>query len=827
MSPFFADLAFAARTLRKHPAFAITAVTTLALGIGSTAAIFSVVNAVLLRPLPYDEPDRLVHVWHDLRNRNVTRFPWAPADFHDLRTYATAFEEVAALTTGRQVIVNDPPTGDAELVRTGNATPNLFRMLGTRIVHGRDFTAADGVPPPPAESDDQPQTAPLPPPKTILSYEFWQRRFGSDSRVIGAVASLGQRRIEVVGVLEPGFEVLFPPGINIERTPDLWTPMRINFAAGSRVNVAQRVIGRLRDGVSIEQAQEQVETLAAELRRQFPIKQTAGFHLRLEPMHQDLVADVRPVILTLMGAVAFVMLIACSNVANLLLVRAARRERELAVRAALGGSRLRLFRQLLIESLLLAVLAAAAGVLLARGGIHLLLALGPENVPRINNVTIDPHVLLFTAAAAASSVMVFGLAPALRASRPDVMDLLRRSGRSANLASATWLRNAVVVFEVALALVLLVGSGLMLRSFVALQRVQPGYDPNGVLTFFLPNIPIPDEQARRAFVRDVKARLQALPDVIGVTGASPLPLEPREGLVRYGPEEALIDQSKFGQATMHIVQPGYFEVMRTRMVEGRTLTEGDSRQDIRVLVIDQILAAKMFRGESAVGKILLARLRTAEPERFEIVGVVEHQRHGSLSRDGREALYVAEGYMFHGAANRWAIRTAGDPLALASSVRRTVAAVNPQVGVLDVQPMLTFVERAQAQTKFALVLIGIFAGIALVLAAVGLYSVLSTAVRQRTAEIGVRMAFGAKHSRIFQMVVLQGLKLSATGMAFGIPPALVLTTLIQSLLVGIEPTDPATFGAIVLFFLAVSVVACALPALRAARLDPMSALRED
>jgi predicted permease len=826
MRAFLSDVTFAARTFRKRPAFAITAIATLALGIASTAAIFSVVNAVLLTPLPYDEPARLVHVWHDLRNRDVKRFPWAPADFHDLRTQATMFDGVAALTTGRQVIVNDGFQGDAEQIRTGFVTPNFFRLLGARVVIGTDFTEADGIPlpPPPAA----PQTAPPPPPRRVIaSHEYWQRRFGANPSVVGTVVSLGDQRIELVGVLEPGFEILFPPDVNIERAPDVWSPMRVDFAAGSRVNVAQRVIGRLKPGVSIAQAQEDVDRIAADLRERFAIKKTAGFQLRVEPMHQDLVASVKPVILTLMGAVSFVMLIACANVANLLLVRAAAREKELAVRAALGGSRLRLIRQLLVESVLLAAIAAGAGVVLAMFGVELLLAFGPENLPRISHVRIDPNVVMFTALAALASAVIFGLVPALRASRPDVMDLLRRAGRTTNLSSGSWLRNAVVVLEVALAFVLLVGSGLMIRSFVALQRAQPGYDPNGVLTFLLPNLRLPDEPSRQAFVRDVRSRLAALPGVTGVTAATPLPLDPRENSARYGTEEALTDPTKFGQATLHIVQPGYFEAMRTRIIEGREFAEEDNRPGVRVMVIDRILAARAFPDQSAVGRTLLARINTPEPERFQIIGVVEHQRHGLLARDGREAMFATDGYFGFGAANRWAVRTSGDPAAIAGAVRSTIGAVDRRVGVIDVQPMLAFVERAQAQTKFALVLIGVFAVIALVLAGVGLYSVLSTTVRQRTAEIGVRMAFGAEHARIFRMMVVQGLKLSAAGLAFGICAALALTNVIRSMLVGVEATDPATYAAMIVGFLVIAAIACAVPSLRAARLDPMVALRDE
>jgi putative ABC transport system permease protein len=407
------------------------------------------------------------------------------------------------------------------------------------------------------------------------------------------------------------------------------------------------------------------------------------------------------------------------------------------------------------------------------------------------------------------------------------MDLLRRSGRTGGLGAGARVLNAVVVVEVALSFVLLVGSGLMIRSFVALQRASPGYDPNHVLTFFVPNLRMPAAEARQAFVRDLRARLLALPGVEAVAAATPLPLDGRDGLARWGTEEALVDPTRFQQSTVHYVLPGYFEAMKTRVIEGRVFTEADNHPESRLIVIDRILAAKAFPGRSALGRTLLARVRTPEPERFQVIGVVDHQRHASLAADGREALFLADAYGFYGAANRWVVRTAGEPLALAPRISGEVSAVNPRVGVIEIQPMLALVEAARAQTRFALVLIAIFAGVAVVLASVGLYSVLSSVVRQRTAEIGVRMAFGAGQGGIFRMMVGLGLRLSAFGLLGGVAAAFVLTGAIRSMLVGVEPTDPVTFGAMAAGFLVIAVVACGVPALRAARLDPMVALREE
>jgi len=534
---------------------------------------------------------------------------------------------------------------------------------------------------------------------------------------------------------------------------------------------------------------------------------------------------VRPLILALMGAVTFVLLIACANVANLLLVRAAARERELAVRAALGGTRWRIVRQLLTESLILAALSIALGLLFAWGGVRVLIMLGPENLPRLAHVTVDPRVVTFAAIAGAVSIVVFGLIPAIRASRPDVMDLLRRAGRTGGLASGNWLRSAVVTAEVALSFVLLVGCGLMIRSFVALQRAEPGYDVSNVLTFSTPNLRLPNAAARQSFMRNMRERLRAIPGVIDATAASPLPLDGRDANARWGTEEALTDPSKFQQATVHTVVPGYFSAMRTRVIEGREFTEADNQPGARLIIIDRVLAGKAFPGQSAVGKTLIARISTPEPQRYEVIGVVDHQRHFNPARDGREGMFVPD--IQHGAANRWAVRTSGDPMQIAAAARALVSELNPRTGAIEVQPMAAFLAKAQAQTKFALVLIGIFAGVALALAAVGLYSVLSTTVRQRTAEIGVRMAFGAGHASIFNMMVGQGLRLSAAGVGLGIIAALLMTGAMQSMLVGVGPSDPATFIVMTIGFLVIAAVACGLPALRASRLDPMVALRDE
>jgi|SRR5687767_1695621 len=828
------DLSYAIRSLLKSPGFALTAIFTIALGIGASTAIFSVVNAVLLRPLPYREADRLVLLWADLRARNVKDFPISPGDLPDIREGGTLFEGFAGVGTFRQPLTEE--NVEPEQVRVAGVTPNIFSLLGVPVQLGRSFVEEDGTPnvrvqqpapgaAPPADFVPPPEL----PENVILSDAFWRRRYGADKDIIGKTINLGGGMAHVVGVLAPGAELLFPPKVNVERYPDIWQAMRLDMANTPRTSVFLRIIGRLKPDVSLEQAQTQMDLVSADIQQRFPTKKTADVWFRLEPMGRDLVADVKPALLALMGAVVFVLLIACANVANLLLVRASWRERELALRAALGGSWWRLVRQMLAESMVLAAAGAVLGIGLAQLGIKLLVRLQPPNLPRLDTVGMDPMVLGYTAVATIIAALLFGLVPALRASRPDAMDVLRAGSRSLARASGRRLRNAVVMAEVALSFILLVGSGLMIRSFLALQRTDPGYDPGGVLTFQV-NPRVRGDTARAAFMQTMQERLRAIPGVEAVTAANPLPLDGQFGTARWGTEDAAADPSRFQQANVHFVLPGYFEAMRAKLLAGRTFTEADNRPDAKVVIIDQRLAAKAFPNQpvqAVVGKRLLFRPRTPEPELFEVIGVVQNQRHVSLTADGPEAGFFTDGYMGWGVAGRWALRTAGDPNRLVPAMRQAVKDLDPLLAISEVQPMSVLVDRAKGPTRFALVLIGVFAFIAVVLATVGLYGVLSSVVKQRTSEIGVRMALGAQKSNIFQLVIGHGLLLSGAGILVGAAGALALTRVMTSMLVGVRPTDPVTFGAIGVLFVAIAAIASWLPARRAAGLDPTVALREE
>ncbi len=566
MDQFLKDLAFGIRTLRRNPGFTITAIVTLALGIGASTAIFSVVNAVLLRPLPYAQPDQLVLLTADLTKRNVRDFLLSAGDFDDERRTTKQLSGLTGIASGAVSLLSDD--GTPEPVPTAFVTPDFFRVLGLHLTSGRDFQSSDGELPQLPTLPLAPGAAPpvFPPNVTILGYEFWKRRYGGDPKIVGTVIkSTGGGSFQVVGIAPPHVELLFPTNFGVERYPGMFVASRLDYST-PRGNVQLRGIGRLKPGATIAAARGELDALNLEIDSRFPNRATSGNRMRMEPLHEYLVADVRPAVIALMGGVSFVLLIACANVANLILVRTSRRERELAVRAALGGTRSRLVRQMLAEALVLGAGGALLGLALAQAGIKLLIAIGPASLPRVNDVGLDPFVLIFTIVAGLVAVALFGIVPALRASRPDMMGTLRSSGRSAALGSARALRNGVVIAEVALAFVLLVGSGLMLRSFIAIAHVDPGFDANGVLVFNAQsNFRKPD--AREAYVRTMKEKLAAIPGVIGVTAARGLPLDIDVGRstgARWGTDEVLSDPDKYHQGDLFFVQPGYFEVMKTK-----------------------------------------------------------------------------------------------------------------------------------------------------------------------------------------------------------------------------------------------------------------------
>ena len=822
------DLLFASRTLRRSPVFAIAAAATIALGVGASTAIFSVANAVLLRPLPYRDADRLVVMYMDLRARNNLGMPLSNENYVDIRDGSRgSFEDMAAFVTARQVLPG--ADGSPEQIRLAIVTTNFFRLLGHGIVLGRDFQDADGIPQPQA-SPPQPGAAAAPnaplPIVAILSHEYWQRRYGGDRNVLGQRLPAGPRP-EIVGVLAPGLELLMPPDTNVERRPDIWIANRLTYNDANRHTFGLRPIGRLRPGATLARAQEDVEAVVARIRAENPISRGSGFYARLEPMHKTLVDAVRPAILALMGAVVFLLLIACANVANLLLVRASLHEPEIVMRSALGAGRWRVIRQMLIEAFVLTGIGAIVGVALAWVGIRQLLALAPANIPRADTVAIDPVVLAFTALVALAAAALFALVPAVSAFRVDLVPALSGGGRSAGAGGRGRLfRGAIVVLEVALCFVLLVGSGLMFRSFLELRRVDPGFDPNGLLTFQLLGGRRTTQQQSVAVQQQLEDRLRALPGVVGVTASNPFPLAGGFSTIRWGLEEALTDNTKYQAVDWQVVRPGYFETMRTPLVTGRTFTGADNDPTRNLVVVDTMLAAKAFPLDRAVGKRILIRIRTAEPEWVEIIGVVGHQRATSLADPGREQVYFAERFLGAGAANRWAVRTSGDPARIAGAVRAAVAEVDPQWLIDEMRPMPDLVTRAQSTTRFSLVLIGVFAAMAAVLVGVGLYGVLSTMVRQRTAEIGVRMALGASPNRILRLIMGYGLRLSVAGILIGLASAVALTRGMRSMLVGVGPTDPATYVVMGSVFFAIALVSLWLPARRAAALDPTAALRE-
>lgn len=826
------NLALAARRLGKDPLFTLAAVATLALGIGASTAVFSVTNAVLLRPLPYADPNRLVLVWE--KNARRSGLPFFDADFFDLRSGAqNAFEDFAAINGYLGVLPREDGTPDQ--VRFASVSPNFFRLLGAHIAFGRDFFAADGRPQPPRQPDDPGYDPHLPmrnpearltrrlPTAAILSYEFWQRRYGGNPAIVGR----GLGNAQVVGILAPHFEVLLPPSLGVDRVPDVYTAGRLPY---DRRGAILRVIGRMKAGATLERARLEAHVIASSLRAKY--RTGPGFEIRLEPLHAHLVAQVRPALLALMGAAVFLLLIACTNMANLMLVRASQREREFAVRAALGGTWRQLADQVMTEALLLAGLGTALGAALAWAGIQVLLTIAPPgSLPRLDAVAFDWRVLAFAVGAGVVAAAAFGSAPAWRAGLSSLNCNLRSAGHVTGSLNQR-LNGGIVAAGVALSFVLLTGSGLMFRSFLTLQRVDPGYDPHNLLTFRLQSsrLILSDSTPgqRAALMHQIDSRLRTVPGVRSVTASSLLPLAGTFMAGPWGTDQLQIQQGHFQLADVQLVLPGYFEAMRTRLVEGRSFSEAENNPEHKVAVIDEPLAAKAFPREPAAGKhIFLPGFGSRHWEAMEVVGVVAHQRASSLADLGREQIYLPDGFGGFGVARYWALRTAGNPAKYSEGVRAAIRSIDPHILILDLQPMETLIQQHQAGRRYSLILLGVFATVAVLLASMGLYGVLASLARERTREIGVRMALGAAPVSIFRLIIGHGVCLSLIGIAIGTLAALALTRAMSSMLVGITPTDPVTFAAMALVFLLIAAAACWLPAHSASAVDPAEALRSE
>jgi putative ABC transport system permease protein len=803
MNTLLQDLRYGLRVLAKSPAFTAVAVLVTALGIGANTAIFSVVNAVLLRPLPYTHPEQLVRVLTLDKKRGGTDPDQSYLNFADLRAHNNVFESLAAYSDAGATLTG---AGAPERVFGMDASADLFRVLGVSAQLGRTF----------APEDERPGSAVV-----VISDGAWRRRFGSDPQAVGRQITLGGKPKTIIGVLPADFQFPFS-----DQQPEYFGPY--NPEGGmekQRGAYYLRVIGRLKDGVSVRQAEEEMRADFAALEQQYP-DANDGQGVSLVSAHEDLVGNMRPTLLILLGAVGFVLLVACANVANLQLARASGRGREMAIRMALGAGRRRVVRQLLTESVLLSALGGAAGLVLAAWGVSLITGFVPSDIPRVREAGLDPLVLSFTLAASVVTGVVFGLAPALQSSKVDLNESLKEGGRGTTDGRArSRVRSLLIVSEVALSLVLLVGAGLLIKSFVKLRNTSPGFDPRGVLTadVSLPSVRYPKYEEQARFFQQAVEGASHLPGVESVGAIFPLPYS-ENGInttftIEGRPEPSPGDQPLAGG---RIITPDYIRAMGIPLVKGRTFTEGDTDKAPKVILINETLARKYFPGEDPIGKRLHLGLSSINGE---IVGVVGDVRDRHLDKEASPEYYVPYQQVTIGDMSFVVRAKSGDPSALAQPLRSVVQGLDKDLPLYQVRTMESRVAESVARQRFSMTLLVAFAGLTLALAAVGIFSVMSFLVAQRTHEIGVRVALGARERDIVGMVVRYGMTLALVGIAAGVVGAFALTRLMSGLLYGVSPTDPVTFAAIALLLALVALAACLVPARRATKVDPMVALR--
>jgi putative ABC transport system permease protein len=802
------DIRYGARMLARSPGFTAVAVLTLALGIGANTAIFSVINAVLLRALPYEQADRLVFLteWSE----QVPEMSFSVANLEDVRDRSTVFESLVGYNGTNFILTGQG--AEAERLSGRQVTSGVFATLRKAPLLGRAFTA----------DDDKPGAEPV----AILGEGYWERRFGRDPSVVGRRLVLSGEPFTVVGIMPRTLHGGW-------KTIDVYTPLlRLEDKIGGEKNRGNHpgiyVVARLKPGVSEDRARTEVKAIAARLAEEHP-NSNARASMTLESLHRSYVGDLRPALMLLLGAVAFVLLIACGNVANLLLARAAARQKEIAVRRALGAPRGRIFRQLLTESVLLAALGGVLGIVLAYWGVRGLVASLPANVPRADEIRVDAVVLAFTGALAVFTGLLFGIAPAWKISSGGVQSTLREEGRGTVGPAHHRLRNTLVVAEIALALVLLVGAGLLVRSFARVLGADAGFRPEGVLTASLPlpQARFPEEKQRAAFVRQVVERVKAVPGVAAASAAVPLLGGWQSSFTLEGRPEPPPGQLPSADITR--VTADYFRAMGLRVLEGRVFTERDTAESPLVAMVDETFVRAHYPGESAIGKRLRfgsARDREDDAAKWlEIVGVVGHVKNYGVDEASRVEVYLP--YEQSPVTSVTVIvRAEKDPAALAAGLREAVKASDPDVPLYAVRTLAEIASDRTAQRRLAVMLISVFAAVALLLAAIGIYGVMSYAVTQRTQEIGIRMALGAERQDILRMVLRHGSLMAVTGIAVGLVTALGLARLITSLLFQVSATDPPTFSIVPAVLVAVALLACYVPARRATRVDPMVALRE-
>jgi putative ABC transport system permease protein len=809
METLWQDLKYGARMLAKSPGFTAVAVIALALGIGANTAIFSVVNAVLLRSLPFQNPDRLVMVWENNRPRGRDQNVISPANYLDWQDQNSVFEQMAAMFDSRTNLTN---VDDPEELPFQVVTTNFFDLLGVNAALGRAFVAEESE-----RGHDN---------VAVLSHGLWRRRFGGDPGLIGKTIKLSGEDFTVIGVMPPDFQFVVKSGSLTGKQPEVWAPLTLSPNSRVRRGRFMSAIARLKPGVTLAQAQAEMDSIAGNLEQQYPNFNT-GWGVKLVPLQDQLSGAIRTPLLVLLGAVAFVLLIACANVANLLLARSASRQKEIAIRMALGARRGRIIRQLLTEATILAAVGGALGLLLAMWGVDALVALTPKDLLVMANVGVDYRVLGFTLGVALLTGLLFGLAPALEASRPNLNETLKESGRSsASGGRSHRLRDMFVVLEIALALVLLIGSGLLIRSFGRLRAEDPGFDSSNLLTvrLLLPNAKYSQDTQRIAFFQQLVQRVQSLPGVRSAGAISFLPFTGLGAATRFdleGRPAPAKGQEPTGD--VRVVDGGYFQTMRIPLLKGRFFTEREQTQESHVVIINEAMARDLYPGEDPIGKrVTISMKEKNEPS--EIIGVVRDVKHVGLETPARAMTYWPHPELAYSAMTV-IVRTDSNPLALAEAVRREVLVLDKDQPIADVRTMEQVLSDSVARARFSTMLPGIFAGVALLLAAVGIFGVMSYTVSERTHELGLRMALGAQASDVLKLVVRQGMTLALVGVAFGLGAAFALTRVLAGLLYGVSATDPVTFACIAVALASVALVACYLPARRATKVDPMVALR--